>query len=324
MTTSAPLLVADIGGTNARFALATGSATGAGWQISAARTLSVADHPDIGEAVTSYLDGLTGERPAAACLAVAGPIIDDVVDFTNSPWTVRAADIAALMGSPVRLVNDFAAMARGAVALGAGETEVLIAGEAEPGRPVAVIGPGTGLGQALLVPRGSGGFTVVATEGGHTAFAPQDPEEAEILAYLGGVFGYVSFERVASGQGIENLWQGVAAVRGLGLSPARAADIHAAAEAGDGLAAHVLGLFAAVTGTFAGNAVLAAGARGGLYVGGGIIPRLGSLFDRERFASRFAARGPMSPFLQGVPVWLITAGHTALLGAAALWADEQA
>jgi glucokinase len=323
MTTSASLLVADIGGTNARFALASRPAPGMGWQISAARTLSVADHPDIGEAVTSYLAGLEGQRPVAGCLACAGPILDGVVDFTNSPWVVRPAEILAQTGCDVILANDFAAMARGAVALGPDGTEVMIAGTAEPGKPVAVMGPGTGLGQALLVPRAGGGFHVVATEGGHTAFAPQDPEEAEVLAYLGGQFGYVSFERVVSGQGIENLWQGVVAVRGLGLPPARAADIHAAAEAGDALAAHVLGLFAAAAGTFAGNAVLAAGARGGLYVGGGIIPRLGALFDRERFATRFAARGPMSPFMEGVPVWLITAGHTALLGAAELWADQQ-
>lgn len=317
---TAPLLVADIGGTNARFALSLPDTASGQPQIEQIRHFSVSEYPELGGAIAAYLQSITGEQPEQACLAVAAPILHGIADFTNSPWVVEAASLAERFDfAAVRLVNDLQALARGAPMLDPASLDVLIPGDPEPGRSQVVVGPGTGLGQALLVPDGTR-WIVLATEGGHTAFAPQDPEEAEILGWLAGRFGYVSFERVVSGQGIENLYQALSAVRGIASSALTAREI-SDASATDRQARDALGYFSAITGTFAGNAALAAGARGGVYLGGGILPKLGPRFDRARFTRRFKERGPMSPFLEGVPVRLILSDLAAFLGAAALWTE---
>jgi len=302
-------LIADIGGTNARFALAEPGGVPAD-----ERHFLVRDHAEPADAVEAYLGGRKVEE---AVIAVATPVESDAVRFTNSPWAFSIEGLRTRLGlRRLHVINDFVAQALAMPHLAAAEREPL-GGEAPVAqRAVGVLGPGTGLGVSALIPD-SVGWTALPTEGGHVSFAPGSERERDLLAVLGEQFGHVSNERLLSGQGLLNIAQGLAAVDGDRCPAATPEEVTDAARAGTCAACtEATALFSALLGSAAGDLALMLGARGGVYVAGGVCLRLGSLFDRTAFRRRFEAKGRMRAYLTPIPAWLVLRGDTGLLGAA--------
>lgn len=319
--TAKPSLIADIGGTNARFALLIGG------RVSAIEVLKTADHADIGAAVVAYLDraapaAALGAAPAAAAFAVAAPVTGDRIELTNRDWSfsVRALEQALGLGA-LRVVNDFAAVALAVPRLAPGEVEPIGRGAAVAGAPIAVIGPGTGLGVSALV-GGDGNAAPISTEGGHVTLAAADPREDAVIAHLRARFGHVSAERCLSGPGLVNLYCALAALAGGEVAELSPADITDRALAGaDPLCVEAVGMFSAMLGTVAGNLALSLGARGGVYIAGGIVPQLGVLFSDSAFRARFEAKGRFAGYMAAIPTFVITAETPAFTGLAALLED---
>jgi glucokinase len=304
-------LIADIGGTNARFAL-----VGADGLPAGERNLLVRDFPDLAAAAEAYLGG---RRAKEAVIAVATPVESDRVSLTNSPWTFSVAALRERLGlRELAVINDFVAQALATPHLGPGELEPIGGGGAPtPGRAVGVIGPGTGLGVSALVPRETS-WTALPSEGGHASFAPGNAREARVLEELRGRFGgHVSNERVVSGQGLLNLAQALAAIDGRRCPAATPEDVTEEARAGGCPSCReAVGIFSAALGGAAGDLALLVGARGGVFVAGGVCQKLGPLFDRAAFRERFTAKGRLRPYLEAIPTWLVLRTDTGLLGAA--------
>ena len=286
--------------------------------------VATARFPDFAAAVRHYLaDVAEREHPVAAAVCAAGPVADGEVALTNCPWRLSGADIAAAAGTDaVVLVNDFEALAWALPVLGPADLRPLGGPPPAPrrGRPaLAVLGPGTGLGVGGLVPDRAGGYAAVAGEGGHVTVPVQDEREAALVADLRARHGHVSAERVLSGPGIVEVYQALARLDGAAAVTATdPAAVSARAASGDRLASEALGLFAGWLGTVAGDLALTLGARGGVFVAGGIVPRLGAAFDAARFRARFEAKGRFAAYLRPVPTALVVAPYPAFLGLAAL------
>jgi len=315
-------LVGDIGGTRARFALldergAPGPAT----------VLPVADHGGPVEAIEAYLDRVGQPRLGAAALAVAAPVGDGPVRLTNGAWTFSRAGIRDRLGiSRLLLLNDFAALALSLPHLADRDLRQVGGGTPLAGAAKAVLGPGTGLGvSGLLADRGR--WSALSGEGGHATLAPADAREAEILALawrkLGGASPHVSAERLISGGGLPLLHSLVAEVDGGDFRALTGEEIVVRALAGDPLCRSVIETFCAMLGSLAGNLALTLGARGGVYIGGGIVPRLGQLFDRSAFRARFEAKGRFAGYLTAVPAYVILSPAPALIGAASALAEAE-
>ena len=262
----------------------------------------------------------------AACIAVAGPVREGKAQVTNLPWRLDAQVLADILGTPrVCLLNDFAAVGHGIEALGEEDTALLQAGRPEARGNRAVIGAGTGLGQAILVWQG-GGYTVLPTEGGHADFAPTDELQAALWEDLRRRLGRVSYEHVLSGPGLERIFRFLCRHRDAEPRPELAAALSggdapaAVAQAGlagsDPLAQEALGLFVSVYGAQAGNLALAALATGGLYVAGGIAPKILPALRGEAFLRAFRAKAPMEDLMAAVPVRVVTDPQVGLRGAA--------
>ncbi len=315
----ADILVADIGGTNARFAVA--SRTEDGYRLAQQARFSADAFPQFTSALGAYVARL-GACPRRACLAVAGPIGEGAAQLTNSPWRLAQRDIEAQFGfAQVALVNDFAGQARGAPMLAPEDRVTIAPGTGLEGAPIVVLGPGTGLGLALLVPAARG-FRVLPTEGGHTAFAPQTELERRVQAQLQSRFGYVSYERVCSGIGLEAVYQALGDMAGQDPPALDAATIALRLDT-DELARTAFDIFFSALGVFAGNAILASGGRGGLFLSGGILPKNRTALAASTFLERLRMRGPMSGYLANVPIWLALSEETALIGAAGMMDDLQ-
>lgn len=264
--------------------------------------------------------------PDAACFGIAGPIDKapdgEVARVTNLPWVVESALIARELGIPrVRLINDFQAVGYGIAALAPPDFAVLQAGEPQSGAPCAVVGAGTGLGQALLVWENDH-YESIATEGGHTDFAPTDELQTELLRHLSERYGRVSYERVLSGPGLVNLYSFFTA-RGqptsgdlLRTEDPPAAITAAALQGNDQAAAATLRIFLKAYGAHAGNVALSYLARGGVYIAGGIAPKILPALRDGSFTRAFADKGRMSSLLVSTPVSVITNERVGLLGAA--------
>ncbi|HAO34359.1 MAG TPA: glucokinase [Candidatus Competibacter sp.] len=312
-TTPIPDLIADIGGTNARFALALPDG-----RIEAERILSGADYPDLMQAAGAYLSGVSGPRPRRAAVAVATAISGDWIQFTNSPWSFSTEAARRALGlDRLLILNDFTALALALPRLGADERRAVGGGTAIAHAPIALIGAGTGLGVSGLVWSGQN-WLALETEGGHVTFAAADQREWAVSRILQQRFGHVSPERLLSGPGLVNLYSALAELEGWPAEPLAPADI---TDRGlTGACPHcleVLELFCGALGTAAGNLAITLGARGGVYIGGGIVPRLGNFFDRSNFRGRFEAKGRFSDYLAAIPTWVITAANPALRGVAA-------
>jgi len=317
------VLVADIGGTNARFALAR-AATHA---IVKEETFRAEDFETIADAAHAYLEA-TGERPKAACFAVAAPVgglqAEDEIAFTNSHWKFRPDDICKALGLERFLpVNDFYALASGVQHLPADYFIDVKAGEGDPAAPTLVIGPGTGLGQALIVPFG-GRRRIISTEGGHVSFAPRTDEEIAVLKFIAREHPRVSVERLLSGRGLVNIHRALCSLSDTQRLSLRADEITAAAVEGKyPIAVKAVDMFCAVLGRVAGDAVLATGARGGVVLGGGILPKIRDLFLKSAFLDRFLDKGRMSDYVATPAIRMIVKDGAALIGAAAALAEAE-
>ena len=301
------ILCGDIGGTNARLALMRDGTMGA------VATLAVADHPDLVSAIRALLGGLPGVD--GAVLAVAGPVREGRCVLTNSGWVVDAAELRRMLQADwVSVVNDFEAQAWALPALSAGDLAPLGGGPIRPDQPMAMIGPGTGLGMACLMPNG----TVVVSEGGHTTLAAGDDREAAVLAWLRGQFAHVSAERVLSGDGMENLHAALAAIDGIEQAHRESVAITAAAlDDSSPRCAETVDRFCAILGALAGDLALLFGAQGGVFITGGIAPAILPALRRSSFRDRFEAKGRLRDWLSPIATSVITRPNAAFVGIAA-------
>jgi glucokinase len=297
------ILAADVGGTNTRVALFSGP------DVELARYESAA-HAGIAPILAGFLRGRSVD---AAMIAVAGPVVDGVCRTTNLPWHLDALEIGRDTGiARVGLVNDFEATALGLGELGEGSLAVLQDRPVDPDAPCAVLGAGTGLGEAILIPTG-GLPRVLPTEGGHCDLAPRDETEIELLRFLQRRHARVSYERVLSGPGIEALYEFVA---GDAAEPVDAAIIgERALDGSDPACVRAIELFVSLYGAEAGNLALKTLPFGGLFVAGGIAPKLLPLIQRGEFMRAFLAKGRMQPILDRVRVSVVLDDRVGLLGA---------
>jgi glucokinase len=317
----APVLLADIGGTHARFALGDPDAPSPLLQASV-RDYRVADFPDCAAAVRHYLAALDA-HPDRGVFSVAGPVDDDCVRFTNSPWVVSGRALAARLGfSSLRLVNDFTALSHALPLLGdasvqplGGPARARFGAAAE--QTFAVTGAGTGLGVGALLLR-EGRPVALETEGGHAGFAPCDGEQIEILRRLQARFGHVSNERLLSGQGLVNLYAALAGIAGATVEPLAPEEVTRRANAGaDAQCVRAIEIFCEVFGAVAGDLVLAYGAWDGVYLGGGLTPLLLPWLGRGGFRRCFEDKGRFAARMRTVPASAVLATDAGLLGAAA-------
>lgn len=318
MTTPGPArLLGDIGGTNARFAWQAGE--GAALQDIVA--LPTADHPSVGAAIAHYLASTGRSAPPWCAIGIANPITGDLVQMTNSHWSFSISALQAELGfERLRVINDFTALALALPDLTSSELRQLGGGTAVPGTAIGLIGPGTGLGVSGLLPGVTpGSWVPLQGEGGHVTLAAANTREEAVLRVLRERFGHASAERAVSGMGLEALHGALTMLDAPGATLALpAAEITARALAGsDARCAEAVALFCGFLGSVAGNLALTLGARGGVYIGGGIVPRLGALFEGSTFRERFEAKGRFRGYLQQIPAFVIHASVSpALLGAA--------
>jgi glucokinase len=311
-------LLGDIGATNARFALLANGTLG---PIS---NFGVARYERFPDAVADFLK-LHGDRAPVthALFAVAGPVRGERCKLTNCSWIIDGEELRATFRlAKVRVVNDFAANAYSLSSLTPVDLYAIGRGRSVPGAPMAVLGPGTGLGVACFVP-GSQENAVIAGEGGHATIAAASEREDAVIDYLRRHFGHVSAERVVSGSGIENLYQAIAALDQREVPARDAAEITKAALDGSCPTADAaLQMFCALLGSFSGNVALMFGARGGIYIGGGIAPRMVAFMERSEFRRRFEEKGRFRPYLEAIPSYVIVHSAAAFVGLQALAARE--
>ncbi|HEY3814441.1 MAG TPA: glucokinase [Caulobacteraceae bacterium] len=310
-------LVGDVGGTNVRFALA--DTSGAAPRISDAESYRCADFPGLEAAIEHYLSMMNtrGPRPHAAVVAVAGPVDNGVAVLTNGRWRMSNTGLQAAGFSAARLINDYTALALAVRRLGPDDLGAL--GDADSpaeGKTIALVGAGTGLGVAAAV-RADGVEVIATAEGGHIGFAPVDETEVEILRALNGVFGRVSLERILSGPGLVSLRWALGRIAGQEVEPITPEEVVARAMSGqDPLCAQTLDRFCAIYGSAAGDMALVYGALGGVYLGGGIAPRILAWLRKSEFRARFEAKGRFAGYLAPIATKVIVHPYAALLGAA--------
>ena len=327
------ILIADIGGTNARFALAhadkENGENGARGSFSAPLTLSCADYSSTDKAVSTYLDTVGVDQPQAICFAAAGPVINQCVRFINNDWQINMPELGEMFGArATHLLNDFEAISYSLPILDA--TQVMSLGHSAPlpgqlpslpptsgthRQTLAVLGPGTGLGVGGYRRQGDQTFPLTS-EGGHVGFAPADDEQTELLKHLRQRFERVSNERLLSGPGIVNIYQALCAIEGQQPEPLTAAQIGQLATARENLLCQrTLAIFFEVLGQVAGDLCLTLDAFDGLFIGGGIAQRYPSLLANSGFRAGFENKGRYRSLLQGTPTWLITEKNPGLMGA---------
>jgi glucokinase len=309
-----PFLVADIGGTRTRFALCTGA--GMVERISVAAT---ADFPSIEHAIRHYLHEQGDPAVAGAVIGIANPIVGDHVHMTNFSWSFSISRTRDTLGLGfLHVINDFTALALSVPALQAHELQQVGGNEGVAQTPIGLIGPGTGLGVSALIPVGDRRWVPLSAEGGHVSFAPGNEREQMLWTRAHRQHGHVSMERLLSGAGLQFIYGALCQEQGITPRAYTPIDITANALAGkDGLCTQALDTFCAILGTAASDLAVTLGARGGIYIGGGIVPKLGDYFVQSPFRQRFEDKGRFSPYLAAIPVFVITSPYPALLGAAA-------
>ena len=309
-------LLADIGGTN--FRLAWQAAAGA--PLNDTRVLPCAQFPTVDAALSAYLHEVGLPTPQEAAFGIANPVTGDAIRMTNHSWSFSQRAVREAFGfERLVVINDFTALALALPLLTPDLLRQVGGGEAVAGNAVALLGPGTGLGvSGLVFPPGSLQGVPLSGEGGHVTLAAQTRREFEVLAILQERYGHVSAERAVCGAGLVDLYHALRrlAQRG-GKEVSSAAEVtELALQSGDALALEALELFCGFLGNVAGNLALTLGARGGVYIGGGIVPRLGAWFDRSAFRARFEGKGRFQPYLAPIPCWVIDPTATpALYGA---------
>ena len=308
------ILVGDIGGTHARFAIARKGGTQ--WIIDHRSDIETeASHFE--DVLHGYLDKLdASERPTAAAIAVAGPVADGKVSFTNRNWQLSEEEFTKQGFQRALLINDFAALAFAAAQ--AQPHELFTLGPDIPGmadEPISILGAGTGFGVSCLA-RYRGRSVPIATEGGHIGFAPANEKEIALLHNLTGRFGRVSVERILSGPGIENVFAALHEIAGSKPPQLDASAIVDQARAGEPIAADAVAMFCDVYGAVAGDIALAHGARGGVFIAGGIAQKIKDILSTSEFRARFESKGRMSDFVRAIPTRIILDDNATFVGAA--------
>ena len=322
-----PSLLADVGGTNARFALETEPG-----KFAAIQVLKCADYPTLSDAIRAYLAHPLSQQAGAAevrkaGIAIANPINSDVVKMTNHHWSFSIRSVQAEFHfQPLLVVNDFKALAMAVPYLD--HTQKYQVGKGQPVAHAAIglLGASTGLGVSGLIPHpahpGSDRWTALDSEGGHTSFAPTNQREIAILQYALTKFSHVSSERLISGPGICLIYEALAARAGVPADALDTAEITRRGLAGTcPVCLETLHAFCAMLGTTASNLALTLGAKGGVYIGGGIVPRLGHFFEQSEFRSSFVKKGRFASYLNPIPTYVITAAYPAFIGISALLAQ---
>ena len=309
------VLVGDVGGTHARFAVVE-TAGDPPWRIHSRQDLDQ-PFPTFNDALRSYFEKASGTpRPASAAIAVAGPVTGGSARFTNRGWTLSESDLESFGFRNAVLINDFAALAFAVEILGRNDLRTIgPEREGEPQATVSIVGAGTGFGVSCLA-RYADRVVPMATEGGHIGFAPSDPAELAVLEALWQQSGRVSVERLLSGPGLETLYRTLEQIAGREPAPLTAAEIGGRAAQRDAGCEVALTMFCAIYGAVAGDIALAHGARGGVYLAGGIAQKIEPFLMKGLFRSRFESKGRLTPFVTAIPTRLIVNPDAALLGAA--------
>jgi glucokinase len=315
-TSSFPRLMGDVGGTNARFAVQ---------ESPGAPPTQVVTYPSVefetfDDALKAYVAQLTCPKPLQAAVGIANPIVGDHVQMTNFHWAFSIEAVRKELGfDRLLLINDFTALALSLPSLQPEHLRRIgTAGTADPAGAIGLLGPGTGLGVSGLLHDTAGHLVPLGGEGGHVSLAAANVREDRVIAVLRDKFGHASAERALSGMGLVNLYEALCAIDGVASKALDPAGVTAAATAGsDARCVEAVETFFAFLGSVAGNLALTLGSRGGMYIGGGIVPRLGDWIDRSAFRERFIAKGRFREYLDGIPTWLIHAETSpALIGAA--------
>jgi glucokinase len=309
-------LIADIGATHARFAI-----TASERKIEFLHVYQSSEFGSLQNAVNHYLKEPALRnlpRPAKAALAVAAPLSGDQVELPNRAWSFSRMQLQAELGFPIEFYNDFTAVAMAVPHLHAGDILPIGVPVPQAHGAIAVIGPGTGLGVAGLV-RVQDRWTALPAEGGHATMAAATREESEVLNILRVRWGHVSAERVLSGPGLTNIYEALGIAHSVETPKLRASEITAEiskleGEHGNPLCVKAFDLFCAMLGTMAGNVALTLGATGGVYIAGGILPRVQEAFAASRFRARFEQKGRLSDYMKSIPTYLILHEAPALLG----------
>ncbi|OFX06614.1 MAG: glucokinase [Alphaproteobacteria bacterium RIFCSPHIGHO2_12_FULL_66_14] len=308
------VLLADIGGTYARFAVQRGD------NLGPVRSLDVRAHATMADALRFFLAGRDdGATIDVAILAVAGPVEGGRCVLTNSSWIADAPALGKEFGIPsVRIVNDQEAAAWGLPNFAPSDTRLIGPETPVIGAPMVLLSPGTGLGVACLVP-GASGARVIASEGGHATLAATTAHEEALIGALRRQFGHASAERALSGDGLVNLYRATAMIDGVDIVSRTAAEITQAALDGTCTTCRkTLDAFCGLLGSVAGNIALLFGARGGVFIGGGIVPRIVEHLGRTEFRERFEAKGRLGHYLAKIPVRVVLRPDPAFLGLAVL------
>jgi glucokinase len=315
------LLVADIGGTNARFGLVEQVAnTGKPiYTASQQITLKCADYTNMASMINACCAEFKIETPEYACLAIAGPIEHGIAQITNLHWKFSISELRDQLGmKTLHVINDFAALAYAVPFLSAQETKVLYAAESNPRAPIVVMGPGTGFGMAILVPEENGHWEIIPTEGGHASFAPTNDKELAIKSFLLKSQSHVSVENILSGAGLVNLYRALAHIAGIEAKAYTPADVSTKGLANeDPICREAVITFCNTLGAVAGDKAVSTGARGGVVIGGGITPKLMSILPETDFEERYKNKGPMETYVSNVPIRVIVNDKAALVGSAA-------
>ena len=321
---SAQVLAGDIGGTHARFAIVEGAGTAGATIVHEASYFS-ATAPGLASLVARFLEE-SGAKPDAACFGIACPVVDGDCEAPNLPWTVNRRALAREIGiRRTAIINDLFAVGHGLHSLSDDEVAVLQPGAAVAHGPIALMGAGTGLGQSYLLWDGSA-YVVHPSEGGHTDFAPTNALERDLLTFLAREHGRVSWERILSGPGIANIYRFLQTMGSLDEQPAVRAEMagndpapvivrHGVAGT-DPLSVRTLDVFAAAYGSAAGNLALTVLASGGVYLSGGIAPRIVGQLASGAFMAAFRHKGRLSDVVARIPVRVILTEDAALYGAA--------
>ncbi|NBB52162.1 glucokinase [Rhizobium sp. CRIBSB] len=309
------LLVGDVGGTNARFAIA--HMVNGKPVLEHHQSFPASEHPTFLGGVKAFIDGCD-VKPTGGVIAVAGPVTDGEIDLTNSPWRVSERELGTLGLEPVRLINDFEALAWGAPVVP--EDQLVSLGGPDAGEAhaaIAVLGPGTGFGVSALARDIRGREMALPSEGGHACFAPGDAVEDEILRILRRRYERVSIERLICGPGLLNMHRALAEIDGRESHIDDPAEITRDALANpNSPCGATLARFCAILGAVAGDVALTMGARGGIYIAGGIAPRIIDFLKVSPFRERFERKGRFQPYMQAIPTKVVMYQHAALLGAA--------
>ena len=310
MDRTAPALIADLGATNARFALVDEDG------IDAPMALRCAAYPDLFSAASAYLEQVAPPvAPDRGAIAIACPISGDYVEMTNHAWSFSIAELTGKLGMRhLEVVNDFTAQALAIGHLTEADRHQIGPGEPEPGGAIAVLGPGTGLGVSGLIPAGDS-WAPITGEGGHVTMSAVNDREGDVMRRLRMRFNHVSAERVLSGMGLTNLYETLAAIDGADVPQRDPREVSEAALAhAEEHAVEAVEMFCAMLGTVAGNLALTLGSTGGVYIAGGIAPKLGEMFLNSEFRERFEAKGRFRDYLAPIPTYLVTHPTPAFLG----------